>query len=113
MNYLIILLSIFYSLSASSNGSLIDANEQNPIEVTLSNIDQFPVVVASENENSVERFIIPRGTKALVIKWSDNFLTAGNFNIFDVMYKKTKVKIINGPLQGRELYIDNMYIEIE
>ncbi len=29
------------------------------------------------------------------------------------MFKKTKVKIIDGPLRGQVLYVDNMYIEID
>ena len=79
----------------------------------VNNTEAFPMVTATLKRDSVKKFMIPRGTKAIVLQWSKHFIKEGNIKIFDEMFKKTKVKIINGPLKGKILFVDNMFIEIE
>ena len=94
------------------NNTLIEANLSSVIKL-VNNTESFPMVIATESENSKEKYIIPRGTKAIVIKWSQYFKEKGKIKIYDEMFKKTKVKIVNGPLKGKILYVENMYIEID
>ncbi len=95
-----------------NNREIIEANFSDVIKL-VNNTETFPMVVASKSLDSKEKFIIPRGTKAVVLKWSEHFLKPANIKIYDEMFKKTKVKIIDGPLRGQVLYVDNMYIEID
>lgn len=115
MNLVLGLVLMFFSLSVISieNEKPENLRILESALVTLSSIDQFPIVLATKNRKGVKRFILPRGTKASVIEWSPYFLNAGIFNVFDELSNKTKVKIINGPLKGKMLWVDNMYIEIE
>ena len=58
--------------------------------------------------------IIPRGTNAIVVKWSGGFLTTGpgRADLRAELQRKSLVKIVNGPLIGRLLWVKNMYIEV-
>lgn len=94
------------------NRQLIEANLSNVIKL-VNNTESFPMVIATETPDSKEKYIIPRGTKAIVLNWSKHFKKKGNLKIYDEMFKKTRVKIVNGPLKGKILYIENMYIEID
>ena len=93
------------------NSDVINTDLSNFVNL-INNTESFPMVVATEKRNSKEKYIIPRGTKAIVLEWSTHFKQKGNLKIYDEMFKKTKVKIVNGPLRGKILYIENMYIEI-
>ncbi len=81
--------------------------------VRLVSNSSFPIVVASETLNSQEKYMLPTGTKAIVLEWSEYFKKPGIIKFYDEMLKKTKVRIINGPLKGKILYIENMYIQID
>jgi len=94
------------------NNKLINAHLSNEIKL-VNNTDSFPVVIATDSLNSKENYMLPRGTKAIVLEWSKHFKEKGNLKIYDEMFKKTKVRIINGPLKGKVLYVENMYIEID
>ena len=93
------------------NSNLINTNLSNYVNL-VNNTESFPMVVATEKKDSKEKYMIPRGTKAVVLEWSKHFKEKGNLKIYDEMFKKTKVKIVNGPLKGKILYVENMYIEI-
>lgn len=93
------------------NNQLVNARLSNDIKL-VNNTDSFPVVVATDSLASKEHYMLPRGTKAIVLEWSKHFKEKGNLKIYDEMFKKTKVRIINGPLKGKVLYVENMYIEI-
>lgn len=94
------------------NSNLINTNLSSVVTL-VNNTETFPMVVATDSLDSKQRYIIPRGTKAIVIQWSKHFKEKGLIKVYDEMFKKTKVKIVNGPLKGRILYVENMYIEIE
>ncbi len=81
--------------------------------VRLQNPGSFPMIIARENPNEDEIYIIPRGTRAVVLEWSPHFLLKGDTKMYDEMFKKSKVRIVEGPLKGKVLYVENMYIEIE
>jgi polar amino acid transport system substrate-binding protein len=94
------------------NHQLINANLANEVKL-VNNTESFPIVIATDSLNSKEQYMLPRGTKAIVLQWSKHFKEKGNLKIYDEMFKKTKVKIINGPLKGKVLFVENMYIEID
>lgn len=94
------------------NNQLINAHLSNEIKL-VNNTDSFPVVVATDTLDSKEHYMLPRGTKAIVLEWSKHFKEKGNLKIYDEMFKKTKVRVINGPLKGKVLFVENMYIEID
>lgn len=94
------------------NNNIINTNLSNVINL-VNNTESFPMVIATEKINDKEKYIIPRGTKAVVLEWSKHFKQKGNLKIYNEMFKKTKVKIVNGPLKGKILYVENMYIEID
>lgn len=94
------------------NRQLINAKLSNVIKL-VNNTESFPMVVATDSPNAKEKYMIPRGTKAIVLEWSKHFKEKGSLKIYDEMFKKTKVRIVNGPLKGKILYVENMYIEIE
>lgn len=54
------------------NRKIINANFSDVIKL-VNNTETFPMVVASSSLDSKEKFIIPRGTKAVVLKWSEHF----------------------------------------
>lgn len=94
------------------NKKLLNTNLADVISL-VNNIESFPMVVASDKIGEKEKYIIPRGTKAVVLEWSKHFKQKGNLKVYNEMFKKTKVKIVNGPLKGKVVYIENMYIEID
>ncbi len=65
------------------------------------------------NQNSA-KFIIPRNSKALIIKWNGSFIE------YDTHEKKknmstpdrSQVKLLNGPFKGRVIWVNNQHIEL-
>ena len=94
------------------NKHLINAYLANEVKL-VNNTESFPMVLATDTPNSKEKYMLPRGTKAIVLEWSKYFKEKGKLKIYDEMFKKTKVRIINGPLRGKVLFVENMYIEID
>jgi len=93
------------------NSDVLNTDLSNYVNL-VNNTESFPMVVATEEKNSKEKYMIPRGTKAIVLEWSPHFREKSDLKIYDEMFKTTKVKILNGPLRGKILYVENMYIEI-
>lgn len=54
---------------------------------------------------------LPRGTRAVVIEWGTEFLL-NNKNLDTMRSKFTRVEIMNGPLKGKRLFIENKFIEL-
>jgi hypothetical protein len=89
--------------------------------VRLNDPGDFPLVVGQEPSHGDQPpaidgadVIIPRGTNALVVKWSGSFLTTetGAVDLPAELQRKSLVQIVNGPLVGRRLWVKNMYIEV-
>lgn len=81
--------------------------------VRLNGLDSFPMIRARENKEDDDAYILPRGTRAIVLEWSERFLKKGKFKMYDEMFNLTRVRIIEGPLKGKVLFVENMYIEFE
>ncbi len=81
--------------------------------VRLNGLDSFPMIRARENRDDDDAYILPRGTRAIVLQWSERFLKKGKFKMYDEMFNLTRVRIIEGPLKGKVLFVENMYIEFE
>jgi len=58
-------------------------------------------------------YLIPKGTRALVVEWGEPFIKPGKVEIFEQLLKPSRVKILEGPLKDEELYVSNVYIEFE
>lgn len=80
--------------------------------VRLSDPGSFALVTAKANLQSRESFIIPRGSKAVVVTWSKNFETQEITTVHEQMSRYTRVKLLNGPLRGRLVWVRNMFIEL-
>jgi ABC-type amino acid transport substrate-binding protein len=103
--------------------------------VRLIGPDSFPLVVAYESIDSEVQcpsqtrfwprqndqlvydencgYLIPKGTRALVVEWGEPFTQPGQVEINEQLLKPSRVKILEGPLKNKELYISNVYIEFE
>lgn len=88
--------------------------------VRLNATDAFPLILARENrtEKNVERrdspaYLIPNGTRAIVLEWSEKFWQADKFEIHDQMFSESQVQLIEGPLKGRSLWTKNLHIQFE
>lgn len=80
--------------------------------VRLTDPGSFALVTAKDSPDAKESFIIPRGTRALVIDWSKNFTEKMVTTVFEQMQRYSRVQLINGPLKGRLVYVRNMFIEL-
>ena len=58
-------------------------------------------------------YLIPKRTRALVIEWGEPFITPGNVKIHNQILQKSRVRILQGPLKDKELYVANIYISFE
>lgn len=84
-------------------------NDEN-FDVILDGPSEFPVAVGTETVDSESGFLIPRGTRALVLSWDDAFVTKQNVGDRQLMYRKTEVKLLDGPLRGRVLWVPNLFL---
>ncbi|MFT2090272.1 substrate-binding periplasmic protein [Paraglaciecola sp. 2405UD69-4] len=75
----------------------------------------YPVILGqSEKEASPEYYTLPQGTHVLVIQWSSKILAASKSDrLYKNMMDLSKVVVLNGPHVGKELYVRNMYIELQ
>lgn len=79
--------------------------------VKLSSPGDTQPVLAKEEPAHAEAVRLPRGTRAEVIQWSRRFLqTMPQPGASESSY--TRVRILNGPLRGRILYVQDLYIEL-
>lgn len=80
--------------------------------VKLSDPGSFALVTAKKSLQSDKSYIIPRGSKALVVEWSRNFKVGLKTTVHQQMNQYTKVRLLNGPLRGHIVYVRNMFIEL-
>lgn len=75
----------------------------------------YPVIVGQTSlEANAQFFTLPQGTKVLVLSWSDKILKPSSTDrIYKSMMDLSHAVVLNGPHVGKELYIKNMYIEIQ
>lgn len=79
----------------------------------VNNTETHPLVIARDEPNAEEGYVVARGTRAVVLQWSQRFTEAGEVRVFDEMFAKSRVRIIEGPLKGKVVWVENMFIEVE
>lgn len=87
-----------------------------PKDIAILNlVEGYPMITGQTSlDNPTQFYTLPKGTKVLVIKWSEKILTPStNDRIYKNMMASSLVVILNGPHVGKELYIKNMHLEIK
>jgi ABC-type amino acid transport substrate-binding protein len=79
-------------------------------DVVLDGPSEYPVAVGTEAVDNEEGYFIPRGTRALVLSWDDAFVSRHKIGDRQLMYRKTQVKLLDGPLRGRVLWVPNLFL---
>lgn len=88
--------------------------------VRLNAKDSFPLILGrkEQREKGKERnenpaYLIPNGTRAIILEWSEKYWKADKFEIHDQMFAETQVQLLEGPLKGDSLWVKNLHIEFE
>ena len=81
----------------------------------LMSAEGYPIILAQDaRSGEVQYFTLPNGTHAAVIEWGPRIaLPSSNDRLYKNMMDLTKVVILNGPHLGKELYVKNLYIELD
>jgi len=90
-----------------------DARRQFDEVVRLQGSDKFPIVTGFKTRKDSEGYLIPNGTRAIVVDWGDGFLKTGPVDVTSQMFTKSKVRLLDGPLKGHELFVNSLYITFE
>lgn len=80
--------------------------------VRLTDPGGFPLIMARATQDSKETVTLPRGSRAVVLEWSENFRTPMQTKIYDQMFALSKVKLLDGPLKGRIVWVQSLHIEL-
>jgi polar amino acid transport system substrate-binding protein len=94
-------------------------NTGKKFKVILVSTPRHPLIAGVKDrdddvsDEQTPKVIIPHGTRAMVIQWSDRFTTAGTFTIENEMLNKTQVRLLEGPLKNRILWVPNVYISLK
>jgi len=82
--------------------------------VRLTGSDSFPVIVGFPEADGTDRgVLIPKGTRAVVEDWSPRFREPGPVEVSEAMYERSRVTLLEGPLEGQSLWVYNLYIEVD
>jgi len=81
-------------------------------EVRLGDPGTFPLVVARKDRDSNETIVLPRGTTALVVNWSPDFLKPSDTTLSVQLREMSRVMITSGPQRGQLLWVQNVFIEL-
>lgn len=87
-------------------------------QVQLMAAPGFPFIIgvteeyqhADIRDKETPTFIIPQGTRAVVVEWNDRFFNSGQFGIDEEIQGKTKVRILEGPLKDRVVWVPNIFV---
>ncbi len=55
---------------------------------------------------------VPRGTRAIVLDWSDNFEGQHSLSVNSQLQALSKVRVLNGPLKDEVVCVQSMFIEL-
>jgi hypothetical protein len=80
--------------------------------VRLTNPGSVPMIFGRLEPDAERVVVLPRGTRAHIEEWGDAFVVPAETSLYEELYKKTQVTILNGPFAGRKLWVDNLFIEI-
>lgn len=75
--------------------------------VRLNSCESSLIPMGREKLHDDFEYKLPRGTQGIVIKWGGEFDSDNN-----EFYKFTLIEIMNGPQKGKELFIENKFIEL-
>lgn len=87
-------------------------------KITINSWGEYPIATGELLNQTVEngkktKYLIPNNTKATIIQWNSSYTTLGNpYSKID-MWSKSQVKISNGPLQGKTLLVNHIYISLQ
>lgn len=56
---------------------------------------------------------LPRGTRAIVLRWSDAYRDTPTEGRASAREHYSEVRILNGPMEGRVLFVDDRFIELQ
>lgn len=81
----------------------------------LTTAEGYPVIIGQTSKtDSALFYTLPKGTKVLVLEWSNEILTPSSTDrIYKNMMASSHVLVLNGPHVGKELFIKNMHLEIK
>ena len=78
--------------------------------VYIHGFGNYPCPSGKTPDKSSKEYLIPNNTKAEVIKWNKRYFQSGEVFATADMWVQSKVKILNGPLKGKELLVPHLYI---
>ncbi len=79
--------------------------------VTISSYQDYPTPSCKTGQ---KEYLIPKGTTAKVLQWGKLVLQGTNGIYAKIaMWDKVSVKIINGPLKGKQCQIDYLYLTLK
>jgi len=58
------------------------------------------------------QYILPNGTKGEIVKWHEKYTTLSSPFARVDMFNESEVKILNGPMKGKVLLINHIYITL-
>lgn len=87
--------------------------ESVPRDVQLTDPGTFPLIVASRERKSDETLVLPRGTAARVVQWSQNFHAPERTTLREQLNQMSLVMIMDGPQRGELLWVKNVFIALD
>lgn len=93
--------------------SCYDVMPDSFFQVRLIGPSSFPLAIGTVKTDDKKGFLIPRGTRAVVVEWHKSFTEESDFDIHTDVYSKSRVKILEGPLKDHLLYVPNMFLSFE
>ncbi|MCF8222973.1 MAG: hypothetical protein K9J25_07475 [Bacteroidales bacterium] len=81
-------------------------------EAYLNNPGQSPVYAFSDPGNKDPDYVLPPNTRVVVIQWNRIFTRKIGQNIGIPSQLRSRVKILNGPLEGKVVWVENDQILI-
>lgn len=75
-----------------------------------------PLIKGHSNGDGKEDnvILIPEGTSALVLSWSESFFSLKNsLSTIKVLKDRTQVLLVNGPHVGKTVHVENAHLEIK
>lgn len=64
-------------------------------------------------ENNGARYLLPRNSRVLVVKWGSAYTEAVDSNSNDQVENRSLVKLLSGPLRGKLVWVNNVHITLE
>lgn len=92
------------------------AEELGQGTVRLRATQMQPLIKGYSNRDgeSESKVLIPQGTSALVLKWSDSYFSLNSsLSTIKILKDRTQVLLVNGPHVGQTVYVENAHLEVK